>query len=95
MMVQIEIINNTGIASKGTDEIEMRGDSSIINASLSSPDSNKIDVKKEQSPSSPSPTKRVSFNAAVNVSKMQASFAERTATEMEEIVNWYNRYEGD
>jgi hypothetical protein len=37
----------------------------------------------------------VSFSADVNASKMQASFAERTAAEMEEIMNWYSKYDGD
>ena len=37
----------------------------------------------------------VSFSADVNASKMQASFAEKTAAEMEEIMNWYSKYDGD
>ena len=36
-----------------------------------------------------------SFSADVNASKMQASFAEKTAAEMEEIMNWYSKYDGD
>eukprot|EP00535_Pseudo-nitzschia_heimii_P005985 CAMPEP_0197180600 /NCGR_PEP_ID=MMETSP1423-20130617/5156_1 /TAXON_ID=476441 /ORGANISM="Pseudo-nitzschia heimii, Strain UNC1101" /LENGTH=88 /DNA_ID=CAMNT_0042630701 /DNA_START=60 /DNA_END=323 /DNA_ORIENTATION=+ len=46
------------------------------------------------SPKRPSPTKQVSFSAVMNVSNLQVSFAERTATEMEEIVIWYEKYEG-
>jgi hypothetical protein len=43
--------------------------------------------------SSPSPTKQA-CSVTINVSKMQASFAERTASEMEEIVSWYKKYDG-
>jgi len=44
--------------------------------------------------SSYSPSENASA-AAISTSEMQASFAERTATEMEQIVNWYKIYEGD
>jgi hypothetical protein len=35
---------------------------------------------------------RALFSAAIKVSKLQASFAEKTAEDMEQIVNWYNKY---
>jgi hypothetical protein len=37
-------------------------------------------------------TSRASFLAAVKVLKLQASFAEKTAADMEQIVHWYNKY---
>lgn len=38
---------------------------------------------------------RASISAAITVSKLQATFAEKTAADMEQIVNWYNRYGDD
>jgi hypothetical protein len=45
------------------------------------------------SPSLDGTFSRASFSAVIKVSSLQASFAERTATEMQEIVGWYNQYE--
>ena len=61
-------------------------------ASFSSSSSKSDSVEKPSTCSSP--TKQSAFSAVVKVSKMQATFAERTATEMEEIVSWYKKYEG-
>lgn len=63
-------------------------------ASFSSPSRNKSNGSMEKPSTRSSPTEKSSFTAVVKVSKMQASFAERTATEMEEIVSWYQKYEG-
>jgi hypothetical protein len=38
---------------------------------------------------------RASISAAITVSKLQATFAEKTAADMEQIVNWYKRYGDD
>jgi hypothetical protein len=40
---------------------------------------------------SSSPPRKKSFSAAVQVSTMQASFAEKTSFEMQEIVGWYEK----
>ena len=56
-------------------------------SSFSSPSSGGNSAERPSKKQSPS-------SAAVKVSKMQASFAERTATEMEEILSWYKKYEG-
>jgi hypothetical protein len=56
-------------------------------ASFSSPNSyNSDDIMGKSS--------NQAFSAIIKESKMQASFAERTASEMEEIVSWYKQYEG-
>ncbi|KAL3924303.1 MAG: hypothetical protein SGILL_001131 [Bacillariaceae sp.] len=45
------------------------------------------------SPTTISLAKRKSMNAVVQVSTLQASFAEKTASEMQEIIGWYSQYE--
>jgi hypothetical protein len=45
-----------------------------------------------ESSSTASSSSRANFSAVIKVSSLQASFAEKTASEMEEIVGWYNQY---
>ncbi len=81
-MIEIETSNATGTPSLGK---TMKRSASFSSPSKSS----------EEIPCGGlSPTKQSSFSAIVKVSKMQANFAERTAAEMEEILSWYQKYEG-
>ena len=107
-MMQIETNNDAGKGNpsmKGTtmgdegkiiirdsnnDENDDRENNTIVpstsSLSSSSRSSSRRQSKQQQA---------VSFSADVNASKMQASFAEKTAAEMEEIMNWYSKYDGD
>jgi hypothetical protein len=63
--------------------------SSQTTTTASSPSETSSSSARTQSSSSPS---RKSFSAAVHVSTLQASFAEKTAAEMQEIIGWYSHY---
>jgi hypothetical protein len=77
------------IRNSNNDENDDRENNTIVpsTSSLSSSRSSSRQQRKQQ--------QAVSFSADVNASKMQASFAEKTAAEMEEIMNWYSKYDGD
>lgn len=107
-MMQIETNNDAGKGNASMKETTMGDEGKIIirnsnndenddmksiiidrsTSSLSSSSPSSSRQSKQQQPA-------VSFSAEVNASKMQASFAERTAAEMEEIMNWYSKYDGD
>ena len=78
------------IRDSNNDENDDRENNTIVpstsSLSSSSRSSSRRQSKQQQA---------VSFSADVNASKMQASFAEKTAAEMEEIMNWYSKYDGD
>jgi hypothetical protein len=78
-----KIIIRNGTNDENNDRKNITIDPSALSPSSSS---SSRQSKKQQA---------VSFSADVNASKMQASFAERTAAEMEEIMNWYSKYDGD
>ena len=76
----------------GSDEPERK----ILECSVpvSPPLASKLGDNGRNQPTPLSPKLQTPFSPVVNVSKMQASFAERTAADMREIVNWYEKYEG-
>ena len=82
------------IRDSNNDENDDRENNTIV-PSTSSLSSSSRSSSRRQSKQQQQQQQVVSFSADVNASKMQASFAEKTAAEMEEIMNWYSKYDGD
>ena len=107
-MMQIETNNDAGKGNSSMKGTTMGGEGKIIirnsnndenddseNSTIAPSTSSLSSSSRSSSRQQRKQQQAASFSADVNASKMQASFAEKTAAEMEEIMNWYSKYDGD
>ena len=95
-----ELPNQTGrIAKKKFNETTTRKSSDVedtAKADKESVTSTSLSPSSDRcvstSSSSSSSSSRANCSAVIKVSSLQASFAEKTASEMQEIIGWYNQY---